>query len=239
MVLPSGVASAASLSRVGACAANLVSEVPVERWTLEAPSPSDGRGWRGACGTAPSSTTRTCSTRASSACRPPRRRRWTRSSGCCSSAATRRCTAQGSAAELHGADVGVYLGIACQDFATADAGAPPVESVYAATGTSHSIASGRLSFALGLQGPCSLVDTACSAARWRATPACGALSLARVPLRQLVLGVNMMMVPNGHEPFAVAGMTLARGRCHTWDARADGYAARRGVRRAHAAHGRA
>jgi len=37
-------------------------------------------------------------------------------------------------------------------------------SVYAATGTQISIASGRLSFVLGTQGPCASVDTACSSA---------------------------------------------------------------------------
>ena len=37
-------------------------------------------------------------------------------------------------------------------------------SVYAATGSSLSIASGRISFVLGLQGPCVSYDTACSAA---------------------------------------------------------------------------
>lgn len=37
-------------------------------------------------------------------------------------------------------------------------------SVYASIGYAHSIASGRLSFCLGLHGPCESVDTACSSA---------------------------------------------------------------------------
>ena len=37
-------------------------------------------------------------------------------------------------------------------------------SVYAAIGSQLSIASGRLSFALGTQGPCATIDTACSSA---------------------------------------------------------------------------
>jgi len=36
--------------------------------------------------------------------------------------------------------------------------------MYMYTGSSHSVASGRLSFALGMQGPCVSYDTACSAA---------------------------------------------------------------------------
>ena len=51
---------------------------------------------------------------------------------------------------------------------------PTQSSVYAATGSSHSVAAGRLSYVLGLQGPCVSFDTACSSAlvaghaAWRA-----------------------------------------------------------------------
>ena len=37
-------------------------------------------------------------------------------------------------------------------------------------------------------------------------------------------GVNLMLLPGVGLNFAVAGMTSARGRCHTFDSRADGYA---------------
>ena len=57
-------------------------------------------------------------------------------------------------------DVGIFVGIMNTDFASI-AGS---ESVYAATGTQVSIASGRLAFALGTQGPCASIDTACSSA---------------------------------------------------------------------------
>ena len=64
---------------------------------------------------------------------------------------------------LMGGDGGVFLGIERPDWALAQ---PPSarQSVYAVTGDNVSAAAGRLSFVLGLQGPCSSVDTACASA---------------------------------------------------------------------------
>eukprot|EP00964_Phaeocystis_antarctica_P152505 scaffold120405_cov66-Phaeocystis_antarctica.AAC.1 len=39
----------------------------------------------------------------------------------------------------------------------------------------------------------------------------------------LVAGVNMLFDPEASLMIASAGMTSATGRCHTFDARADGY----------------
>ena len=62
--------------------------------------------------------------------------------------------------ELLGCDIGIFVGLMDSDFASLAGSA----SVYAATGTQVSIASGRLAFALGTQGPCASIDTACSSA---------------------------------------------------------------------------
>ena len=68
------------------------------------------------------------------------------------------------AALLGGGD-GVFVGIERPDWALLQARAPTARSsVYAVTGDTASVASGRLSFVLGLQGPCVSVDTACSSA---------------------------------------------------------------------------
>merc|ERR1712147_503336 len=55
---------------------------------------------------------------------------------------------------------GVWVGIERPDWALLAAARPA--SVYAVTGDTTSVACGRLSFALGLQGPCVSMDTACS-----------------------------------------------------------------------------
>ena len=53
---------------------------------------------------------------------------------------------------LSGALVGIFIGVEMHDFEVVLAASPQGGSVYAATGSSLSIASGRLSYALGLHG---------------------------------------------------------------------------------------
>mmetsp|Transcript_24221 Transcript_24221/g.76721 ORF Transcript_24221/g.76721 Transcript_24221/m.76721 type:complete len:1389 (-) Transcript_24221:1907-6073(-) len=126
-------------------------------------------------------------------------------------------------ATLIGTTMGVFVGIGTQDFAFLVTNSPLASSVYSATGSSHSIASGRLSYILGLQGPCASYDTACSS-----TLAAGHAALRATQLGEcsggVVAGVSLMLLPSLGTSFATAGMTSARGRCHTFDARADGFA---------------
>ena len=67
-------------------------------------------------------------------------------------------------------DCGVFLGIERPDWALAQ---PPAArgSVYAVTGDNVSAAAGRVSFALGLQGLCESMDTACTSKTAFAAPA--------------------------------------------------------------------
>ena len=124
---------------------------------------------------------------------------------------------------LLGSDVGVAIGITSTEFAQVLVAGPNASSVYAATSSSLSIASGRLSYVLGLQGPSLAVETACSAslvalhsaARAVRTGECGA---------HLAAGVNLILLPSSSLGIAAAGMSSARGRSHTFDRRADGFA---------------
>eukprot|EP00964_Phaeocystis_antarctica_P007649 scaffold4136_cov60-Phaeocystis_antarctica.AAC.1 len=125
-------------------------------------------------------------------------------------------------AELLGSATGVFLGICSNDFADVLKASPAGRSVYAATGSSHSVAAGRLSYVLGLQGPCVSFDTACSSALVAGHAAWRAVQLHECE-RALLMSVNLMLTPAVGLSFAVAGMTSAAGRCHTFDARADGY----------------
>ncbi|KAH8055326.1 enoyl-CoA hydratase/isomerase [Aureococcus anophagefferens] len=85
--------------------------------------------------------------------------------------------------------------------------------------TSHalSVASGRASYALGLTKFCATVDTACSSTLTALAVAvrCGDAPVA-------VVGVQVLE-RRFSDIFAAAGMLSPRGRCHAWDARADGY----------------
>ena len=75
---------------------------------------------------------------------------------------------------------------------------------------------------LGLHGPCVSFDTACSTALVAGHAAWRAVQLRECE-RALLASVNLMLTPGVSLSFAVAGMTSAAGRCHTFDARADGY----------------
>jgi len=115
-------------------------------------------------------------------------------------------------AQLLGSLTGVFLGIAATEFGAILAKKEDM-NVYAATGSSLSIASGRISFVLGLHGPCISFDTACSAALSACHSGVRALQLNESDLG-LAAGVNLMLAPNTGASFAVAGMTPPVG-AHT------------------------
>ena len=97
---------------------------------------------------------------------------------------------------LRAADIGVFLGIMNADF-----GALYVEngSVYAATGGTISIAAGRLSFVLGIQGPVTSYDTACSSGLVASHAASAAMRFIECD-SSLVLAVSLMLSPQVRSP---------------------------------------
>ena len=64
---------------------------------------------------------------------------------------------------LLGAVVAVNVGQWQSEFEKVLGRSPAGGGVYAATGSQCSVTCGRVSFVLGLQGPCASYDTACSA----------------------------------------------------------------------------
>ena len=63
---------------------------------------------------------------------------------------------------LLGSATGVYVGVWACEYAALLKRSPTAGSVYAVTSALPSALVGRVSFALGLQGPCVSFDTACS-----------------------------------------------------------------------------
>ena len=56
----------------------------------------------------------------------------------------------------------MFVGVWASEFAAVLRESAAGRSVYAAAASACSVVAGRVSFALGLQGPCMSVDTACS-----------------------------------------------------------------------------
>ena len=123
---------------------------------------------------------------------------------------------------LGGARVGVYLGIANNDYGRALFARPELIDAYFSTGNAYSVAAGRLSYHLGLQGPSLAIDTACSSSLVAVHLASQALRLGECDLA-LAGGVNLILTPEMNINFSKARMMAADGRCKTFDAAADGY----------------
>ncbi|MBF0563251.1 MAG: AMP-binding protein, partial [Alphaproteobacteria bacterium] len=125
---------------------------------------------------------------------------------------------------LAGRQVGVFAGLATGDWAQAHlrAGNLPAIGPYAVTGSAGSIASGRLSFALGLHGPNLSVDTSCSSSLVATHLAVRALRAGECDLA-LVGGVNLMLSPEVHVAMSAMGALSPDGLCRSFDAGANGY----------------
>ena len=128
------------------------------------------------------------------------------------------------AEKLAGSATGVFVGISSHNYSELqiqNLDATQIDA-YFGTGTSASVAAGRLSYLLGLQGPSLAIDTACSSSLVAVHLACQSLSLNECSLA-LAGGVNLILSPMATIIFCKARMMAADGRCKTFDAEADGY----------------
>ena len=127
---------------------------------------------------------------------------------------------------LRGTRTGVYAGISNNEYRglilNASETAEPAESLYAVTGTSFNTAIGRVSFALGLEGPAIALDTACSSSLVAIHQAVSGLQRGEADLA-LAGGVHTILSGRLLELRANAGMLSPDGRCATFDAAANGY----------------
>jgi acyl transferase domain-containing protein len=123
-------------------------------------------------------------------------------------------------ASLRGRDVGVYAGIIANDYLAAALAGSEMEG-YRATGVSPSVASGRISYVLGLEGPAVSIDTACSASLVALHLAAQALRAGECSMA-LAGGVTVMAHPGMFVEFSrLRGMALD-GRCKAFSDGADG-----------------
>ena len=119
---------------------------------------------------------------------------------------------------------GVFVGMSSDDYAQMHrhSGQPERIDAYSIMGTTFSTAVGRLSYALGLQGPCMALDTACSSSLVALHLACQSLRSGESDLA-LTGGVNLILTPASHICFSKLQAISPDGKCKTFDASANGY----------------
>ncbi|MBL6459328.1 SDR family NAD(P)-dependent oxidoreductase [Belnapia sp. T6] len=126
------------------------------------------------------------------------------------------------ASRLAGSGAGVFIGASTTDYGDLRQADIAAGDRYFMTGSALSILANRIGNVFDLHGPAQTIDTACSSALVALHWACEALRGGRIPAA-LVGGVNLLLSPYPFLGFARAGMLSPRGRCHAFDARADGY----------------
>src|SRR5215469_379849 len=89
---------------------------------------------------------------------------------------------------------GVFMGLTHGDYQLLAADAHAVDGPYGFTGTSFSMASGRVAYALGVHGPAATVDTGCSSGLFAVHMACGSLYTGESNLA-LAGGVCVVLEP--------------------------------------------
>jgi acyl transferase domain-containing protein/NADPH:quinone reductase-like Zn-dependent oxidoreductase/acyl carrier protein len=126
------------------------------------------------------------------------------------------------AASIAGSQVGVFIGGSSWDYLNRHLGDVSSTDAYTMIGITLSPLANRISYAFDLHGPSFTVDTACSSSLVALHQACEALRSGQIEAA-LVGGVGMLLAPQSFVGFCAASMLSPSGRCHAFDARANGY----------------
>lgn len=123
---------------------------------------------------------------------------------------------------LAGSQTGVFVGMTHNDYQLLTADADAIAGPYGFTGSNYGLASGRIAYHLGVHGPAYTVDSACSSALSAVHMACRSLHDGESALA-LAGGVNILLEPRKLSSGSAQGMLSPSGRCRAFDIDADGF----------------
>ena len=134
----------------------------------------------------------------------------------------------GLANSIRGSNTGVYVGACFHDYADEMAQLGKQVEAHDGTGNALTMLANRPSFYFNLTGPSLSVDTACSSSLFALHLACKALQRGECDMA-FAAGVNLLLSSWHYRYFCSINALSPTGRCHTFDARADGYVPGEGI----------